>query len=196
MPLKPKTIKNAVEKAEAKLSAKRPWLVVITQPRREGLFLDQLRFGEFEIYRPMTLVSRDARYVKGGIPEGCTDSGHKRVLVPEALFPGYVFLRPQYEDYQRLSGLPGLSFVMQEAMPHMAVSRMRKLESDGFIAVIGRTDPDHDKIAIGDRVQTLDGLFEFIVSETDGGRRVAGLCAFMNGNSRVSVPLHRVVKVA
>jgi hypothetical protein len=209
MPLKPKPISHSV------VERRGPWLVVGTKPKQEGLVMSQIRADQFDVYRPMALVSRDARYAKGA-PAGTTASGHARVLVPEAIFPGMLFVqpRPEADHHERLHGKAGLAYVLRHGVHDDFIKACQAEEHDGLIHILKESERDEldrqamqDRqermrdtaarpIEVGDEVETLDGLIRFVVSEMDGDARVKGLSQFMGGNCPLIVPIHKVIRVA
>jgi len=153
------------------------WLVVTTYAKKEGVVLSQLRSIGYEGYRPMI---GKRRHIKG---QGAW------VFVPCSLYPSYLFARPLIGQVkQSLYGLQGLASVHERAVSDKLVEAHRLKEVEGFLPFkdVGKA------FRKGDRIKTLDGLLEVVLSDPIDTNRSAALSNFMNGSSRLIVELDRV----
>ena len=162
----------------------RPWLLISYQPKLDVVVVQQLLARRFEYYRPMVLRERKIK-------------GTTVVLPASALYPGYMFVRAKDADKPAsLSGMIGLVWTYGRGIGHEVIQGHRDEEQENFIRIV---TPPADRarvvIGLGDRVRTLDGLIEFVVSEFVGNNRVAALNSFMKGGSRLIVDLSGVEKV-
>ena|GEM_PF-3412581 len=156
------------------------WLIVVCNAGKEALVKPQLLREGYEVYRPMAHKQVTHNWEK--------------VIKAVPVFPNYLFVHKQGEAYERISGMLGVAWIYPTMILDRAIQRMKAKETDGYIEIVRRLDPEYGKVKIGDKVKTLDGMIEVVVSETIDANRVAALSGFMNGNSRLTLDLSKHVQ--
>ncbi|ESQ82382.1 hypothetical protein AEAC466_17315 [Asticcacaulis sp. AC466] len=156
----------------------RAWLVVVTNNGKEGLVLPQLTRQGYEVYRPMCHVTVTHNWEK--------------VIKARPLFPNYLFVQKQGEMYERISGMLGVAWIYPTMLLNSVIDRMKSKEQDNFLEIVASLNPKYGQPAVGDRVKTLDGLIEVVLTETSDIARVSALSGFMNGNSRMTLDMSRL----
>ncbi|ADU12023.1 ngn domain-containing protein [Asticcacaulis excentricus] len=154
----------------------RAWLIVTTYAKKEAVVLSQLKGIGYEGYRPM--IAKRRKIAGQEAP----------VLVPLALYPNYVFVRAlEGRSPLSLFGLQGLACVHERAVLDAVVQAHRAKEADGFLPFKN----EGKAFRRGDRIKTLGGLLEVVLSDPIDTNRCAALSSFMNGSSRLIVGLDR-----
>ncbi len=178
---RPETKKER-ESVKRTAGTSRAWLVVVSNRGKEGLVVPQLLRHDIEVYRPMAhkVVTHARQSVIKAVP----------------LYPGHLFVRGRESDrgYGHISGMMGVAWIYPRMLLDQCIQRHREEEQDGFIELAKTFDPDLSKVKTGDRIRTLDGLLEVVVTETHDEYRVAALSGFMNGNSRLTVDVSWLAK--
>jgi hypothetical protein len=160
--------------------ASRAWLIVTTNVGKEGLVVPQLLKADYEVYRPMC--------------HKIVTHNWQRVIKAAPLFPNHLFVRKLGEGYERITGMLGVSWVFPFALLDSVIERMKSRETKGFVEIVATLDPERGRVKIGEQVKTLDGMLDVVVSEHIDNNRVAALSYFMNGNSKLVVDLHKVIR--
>jgi transcription antitermination factor NusG len=127
-----------------------PWLVLRTRSQHENAVENDLQARRITAYLPRTNVVRRLK--------------DRKVVVQAPLFPGYVFIRPrvdQYEKIRYIRGSCGLVLVGTKAaaMPERDLDAVRILENSGAALVV------NPRLIPGRRVEVRAGPFMGIQGE-------------------------------
>lgn len=160
------------------------WIVVITKLQQERMVARDLERKGFEVYLPM-----------------CLKAGRDGGSYPAPLLPRYLFARMALTSlrWQSLLSTVGVARVLCTPQQPIGVrdeflAKLRAREVEGYVAV-GCQDakaPKPAKLKKGEKVTTLGGAVEALVSESIDGKRATLLASFFNSDSvRITVDLRK-----
>lgn len=123
------------------------------------------------------------------------NSEHIKAVTPQALFPGYIFVRfnPEVIHTTTIKSTRGISSLisfggMPSVIPDEVIERLKSHE----LLSPRPNEPEH-----GDRVQVLSGVFqglEAVWYEPDGAKRAMLMLTLMNQEVRVPISGRRAPK--
>jgi transcription antitermination factor NusG len=121
-----------------------PWLVLRTRSRHENTVERCLRQKAISAFLPKHNVLRRRN--------------DKKVAVEMPLFPGYVFVQPTMDQYEKIRYIPGscgLVFAGQEP----AVMPQRDLEAVKILVRSGAALTANPQLIVGQKVEVISGPF-------------------------------------
>ena len=131
-------------------SAIEPWLVLRTRSRHEITVESDLQQRSITAYLPKRSVMRCGR--------------NRKVVTQLPLFPGYVFVQPRVEQYEKIRYVRGsCGFVLSGNQP--ATMPARDLDAVRILAGSGATLAVNPRLIPGQRVEVLSGPFMGIQGE-------------------------------
>jgi transcriptional antiterminator RfaH len=171
------------------LISKFPWYCVRTQTKREHIAVGQLgRLEGVEVFCPRIRFRRRT-------PRG-------KVWFEEALFPGYLFARFDFNTlFRAVSGTVGVRGLVRFAgkcatVPDAMIEMLRVERADTDVVVI----PDEPSIREGDETVVAEGalmgLRAVITKVMPGGERVKILLDMMGTAVSAEIPVDALEKVA
>jgi transcription antitermination factor NusG len=127
-----------------------PWLVLRTRSHRESAVEDDLNERQINAYLPRQQVVKRVK--------------NRKVVVPKPLFPGYVFVQPRIDQFERIRyirGSCGLVLVGNKPaqMPERDLEAVRLLVSSGVPLDVNQ------RLIPGQRVEVRSGPFMGIQGE-------------------------------
>lgn len=127
-----------------------PWFVLRTRSNHESLVEQSLRQREINAYLPRhRVVSR---------------SKDRRTLLEMPLFPGYVFVQPRLEQFEKIRTVRGsCGFVVQGNKP--AAMPRKDLEAVRILAGSGAELAVNSQLIPGQRVEVIAGPFMGVQGE-------------------------------
>ncbi len=168
-------------------SGAREWIVVITKLQNERMVARDLERKGFEVYLPM-----------------CLKEGRDGGSYPAPLLPRYLFARMALSSlrWQSLLSTVGVARVLCTPARPIGVreeflAKLRAKEVAGYVAVgcagAGAAGAAQGvRLKKGDRITTLGGAVEALVSETIDGKRATLLASLFNSDSvRITVDLRK-----
>ena len=160
-----------------------PWFCIKSKPRQEGVAVRNLRaLGEVEVVFPKLRRTR---------------RGHeKNKIVIEPLFPGYVFLRFDPQEYHgSVRSTRGvLHLVSRNERPvEVDASVIEELRALGPDATLSMLD---EELKIGGKVRVIRGIFSGSEGEVvrlhSPQQRIAVLLSLLGSEQSVEMPLDDV----
>jgi transcriptional antiterminator RfaH len=163
-----------------------PWRCVRTQPKREHIAVGQLnRLADIEVFCPRIRFQRNTKRGK--------------VWFDEALFPGYLFARFEFDkNFRAVSGAVGVRGLVRFAgecaqVPDFVVEMLRN-EFNGTVVI---PEPE---LKAGDLAVMVDGalrgLRAIVTKVLPGGDRVKILMELMGTAVEAEVPIEALEPAA
>lgn len=143
------------------------WRAIVTAPKKELVVIEQLKAHNCEIYRPMTTKNRK---VNG---RGKTEK------VAVSVFPSLLFVRPLCTLFRPFREFQGINLAFEMGISDMEIQRLHGELCKRMHIVKDKEnqkDTEIEQFAIGDQVETKDGLWFGVVTEVDPKKRVSLLC--------------------
>ncbi len=178
--LKKETNQKMVGQAEEDFAD--AWLVIRAIPGKERLLISAAEGEGFQIYRPVLVYQSYNKF-------------HRQVtLTTTPMFPGYMLCKPTranaYKIFTLMGILPGRYGVSTLALLDDVVTEIRSREKDGIIDLL----KPKAKPKRGQRVKTLGGLIDAIVSEPIDNNRIGLITGMFKGAARFTCSLDHVIQ--
>lgn len=149
------------------------WMVMTYHEKMKAVVVQQLIAKGFEYYTPMTQHKRRLA--------GC------RVLMTTPLYPGIMFIRWRPNAFTDLGGLVGKLNLFQRGASDSLIQRHMAREVKGLIHLCAPAGGAPVKVA--DRLQTLDGFMDLVVTEVLPRNRIRALTYLLGREHEVVVDL-------